>query len=57
MSLQEINTMSNEVSEKLQLEQLSLAIGESAGIASGYLVISHLPQPSFEADGPRVCEC
>jgi hypothetical protein len=54
MSLQQINTPSNGVSEKLPLERLSSAITESAGIVSGYLATNHLPQPSFEADGPSV---
>ncbi|KAF1963818.1 hypothetical protein CC80DRAFT_588143 [Byssothecium circinans] len=54
MSLQQINTPSNGVSEKLPFEQLSSAISESAGILSGYLTTYHLPQPSFEADGPSV---
>ncbi|KAF2675693.1 hypothetical protein K458DRAFT_471217, partial [Lentithecium fluviatile CBS 122367] len=45
---------SNGVSEKLPLEQLSSAISENAGIVSEYLATNHLPQPSFEADGPSV---
>jgi len=54
MSLQQISTPSNGISEKLPLEQLSSAISESAGIVSRYLATNHLPQPSFEADGPSV---
>ncbi|KAH8714850.1 S-adenosyl-L-methionine-dependent methyltransferase [Phaeosphaeriaceae sp. PMI808] len=54
MSLQQINTPLNGVSEKLLLEQLSSAISGSAGIVSGYLATNHLPQPSFEANRPSV---
>lgn len=54
MSVQRIDTPTNGVSEKLPLEHLSSAISENADIVSGYLKTNHLPQPSFEADGPSV---
>lgn len=54
MSLQPADQSSNAVSEDLPLERLSLDITENASIVSGYLATNHLPQPSFEADGPSV---
>jgi 6-hydroxytryprostatin B O-methyltransferase len=54
MSLQQIKTPLNGASERLPLKTLSSASSNSADVVSGHLATNHLPQPSFEANGPSI---
>ncbi|KAJ5698619.1 hypothetical protein N7462_000624 [Penicillium macrosclerotiorum] len=48
---QQLNTMSESA---FPLDELSHSITKNAGIVSQFLTAHHLPQPSFNSDGPSV---